>query len=96
MKKIYIIIALSLIAVGCARIKTTTSVSEDSEITIENNSNMELAIINDGSMLFVPSNMVATVSLDKEFNCKNSRCEIKVPINTKTIIVNQDGEIKTK
>lgn len=96
MKKIYIIIALSLIAVGCARIKTTTSVSDSSEITIENNSNMELAIINDGSMLFVPSNMIATVSLDKEFHCKNSKYEIKVPINTKTIIVNQDGEIKTR
>lgn len=97
MKKIYLVIALILLTVGCARIKPASKVEEVVvETTIENHSNMELVIEHNGNTIAVPSNITATVSFEDEFVCRNSKSKLTVFPTTKTIVVNQDGRIETK
>ena len=96
MKKVYLVIALILLTVGCARIKPASKTEEVIETTIENNSNMELVIEHNGNTMAVPSNITATVSFENEFVCRNSKSKLTVSPTTKTIVVNQDGRIETK
>ena len=96
MKKIYLVIALVLLTVGCARIKPASKAEEVTETTIENNSNMELVIEYNGRTTAVPSHITATVSFEDEFVCRNSKSKLTVSPTTKTIVVNQDGRIETK
>lgn len=96
MKRLYIIIALLFAVTGCSKEKTIVKENNDNEIIIENNSNMELAILYNGSRFSIPSNIIITTSFNGAFTCKNSKSEVKVLPNTKTIIINQDGGIETK
>ena len=96
MKKVYLVIALILLTVGCARIKPASKIEEVIETTIENHSNMELVIEHNGNTMAVPSNITATVSFEDEFVCRNSKDKLTVSPTTKTIVVNQDGRIETK
>ena len=96
MKKVYLVIALILLTVGCARIKPASKTEEVIETTIENHSNMELVIEHNGNTMAVPSNITATVSFEDEFVCRNSKSKLTVSSTTKTIVVNQDGRIETK
>lgn len=96
MKKVYLVIALILLIVGCARIKPASKAEEAIETTIENRSNMELVIEHNGNTMAVPSNITATVSFEDEFVCRNSKSKLTVSPTTKTIVVNQDGRIETK
>lgn len=96
MKKVYLVIALILLTVGCARIKPASKDEEVIETTIENHSNMELVIEHNGNTMAVPSNITATVSFEDEFVCRNSKGKLTVSPTTKTIVVNQDGRIEIK
>ena len=96
MKKVYLVIALILLTVGCARIKPASKAEEVVETIIENHSNMELVIEHNGNTIAVPSNITATVSFEDEFVCRNSKSKLTVSPATKTIVVNQDGRIETK
>ena len=96
MKKVYLVIALILLTVGCARIKPASKAEKVIETTIENHSNMELVIEHNGNTMAVPSNITATVSFENEFVCRNSKSKLTVSPTTKTIVVNQDGRIEIK
>jgi len=101
MKKVFLVIALLLLTVGCIKVKLNTKkelVQEEDcqDIVIENNSNMELVIVDGNKKIVIPSNITASISNIEEFSCYNSVCEIQAESNTKKIIINKQGQITTK
>ena len=101
MKKVFLVIALLLLTVGCVKVKLSTTkelVQEEDcqDIVIENNSNMELVIVDGNKKIVIPSNITASISSIEEFSCYNSVCEIQAESNTKKIIINKQGQITTK
>ena len=101
MKKVFLVIALLLLTVGCVKVKLNTTkelVQEEDcqDIVIENNSNMELVIVDGNKKIVIPSNITASISSIEEFSCYNSVCEIQAESNTKKIIINKQGQITTK